>query len=100
MARGTGTGSIFKRGRLWWCRVYVDGKPVDESSKSTDYEVAKRHLAKLNGLKARGELGGRNARLNVNGLLDHLVKCLKVRERPETLKIHVWVIDAHLRDYF
>lgn len=39
MPRGTGGGSIFKRGSFWWCRIYVDGRPVDESSKSSDFET-------------------------------------------------------------
>jgi hypothetical protein len=45
----TGTGSIFKRGKIWWCRIHVDGKPVDRSSKSEKYEVAQRLLSKMNG---------------------------------------------------
>jgi hypothetical protein len=49
----------------------VDGKPVDRTSKSDNYEVAKRMLAKMNGQKVRGELGGTNAKLTVNVVLDH-----------------------------
>jgi hypothetical protein len=41
----------------------VDGRPVDESTKSDNYEKAKLHLAKMNARKVRGELGGANAKL-------------------------------------
>lgn len=74
MPRGTGGGSIFRRGRLWWCRVYVDGQPIDESSKSDNYETAKRHLAKMNGKKVRGELGGADAKMTIDRVLDHYLK--------------------------
>jgi integrase len=98
MARGT--GSIFKRGKIWWTQVCVDGRVIRQSSKSEKYEVAKRMRDKLLGQRARGELGGHDARLTVNGLLDHFVKCLTVRVRPETLKIQKLVVDANIRPYF
>ncbi len=100
MPRGTGAGSIFKRGRLWWCRIYVDGNPVDESSKSDDYEVAKRHLAKMNGRKVRGELGGATANVKMGRVFDDFLKALKVRVGEETLKIQTLVVEAHLRRFF
>jgi integrase len=100
MPRGTGGGSIFKRGRIWWCRVYVDGQPVDESSKSTDYEAAKRHLNKMNGKKVRGELGGKRARLTMDRILDVFLQALNVRVGAGTLEIQSMVVNAHLRPYF
>ena len=100
MPRGTGSGSIHRRGQIWWCRLYVDGKPVDKSSKSSDYEVAKRLLAKMNGQKARGELGGAGAKLTMNAILDYYLEDQALRVKPETLKIEKLVVDAHLRPQF
>jgi integrase len=100
MPRGTGSGSIFKRGNLWWCRVYVDGNPVDESCKSSDYEVAKRHLAKMNGRKVRGELGGTNAKLTMGAILDAFLKVLPTRVGEKTLEIQTLVVNANLRNFF
>lgn len=100
MPRGTGSGSIFKRGRLWWCRVYVDGLPVDESSKSNNYEVAKRHLSKMNGRKVRGELGGANAKMTIDRVLDHYLKDQALHVAPDTLKIEKLVVEAHVRPAF
>jgi integrase len=73
---------------------------VDESTKSGDYEAAKRHLAKMNGRKARGELGGRNAKLTVGRILDHFLKILPTRVGEGTLEILSSVMEAHVRPYF
>jgi integrase len=100
MPRGTGGGSIFKRGQLWWCRVYVDGVPVDESSKSDNYEAAKRHLTKMNGRKERGELGGANGKLTMDTILAGFLKALTVRVGEDTLKIQTLVVNAHLHPFF
>lgn len=100
MPRGTGSGSIFKRGRIWWCRIHVDGRPIDRSSGSESYDAAKRLLVKLNGLKSRGELGGAGAKLTINHILDHYLKDQALHVKPETLKIEKLVVDAHLRPHF
>jgi hypothetical protein len=100
MPRGTGAGSIFKRGRIWWCCVHVDGRPVDESSKSTDYEVAKRHLAKMNGKKVRDELGGVNAKMTVRSVLDHYLELCQYRVEPNTRKIYQYTIEANIAPFF
>lgn len=95
-----GTGSIFQRGRIWWCRIHVEGKPVDRSSKSESYEVAKRLLSKMNGEKARGELGGANAKLTMDTILAGFLKALTVRVGEDTLKIQTLVVNAHLHPFF
>ena len=100
MPRGTGGGSIFKRGQLWWCRVYVDGVPVDESSKSDNYEDAKRHLGKMNGRKARGELGGARAKMTIARVLDYYLEDQALHVAPDTLKIEKLVVEAHVRPAF
>src|ERR1035438_10519968 len=99
MPRGTGSGSIFKRGRIWWCRVHVDGRPVDENSKSDNYEVAKRHLSKMNGRKARGEFGGANAKMTVNRVIDHYLELCTYRVGADTRKIYQYTLDANVRPF-
>jgi integrase len=47
-------GTIYKRGDVWWVKVYQHGKPLYESSKSDSYEVAKRLMQRLEGDVARG----------------------------------------------
>jgi integrase len=95
-----GTGTIRKRGRIWWVQVSVDGQVTRQSSRSEKYEDAVRLRNKLLGQKARGELGGRHARPTINGLLDYFLNCLRVRVRPATLKIQKLVVEARLRPCF
>ena len=95
-----GAGTIYQRGKTWWVQISVDGQVVRESSHSEKYADAKKLRDKMLGQRARGELGGRNARRTVDGLLDHFVKALAVRVRPKTLEIQTLVIDANLRPFF
>jgi integrase len=78
----------------------VDGRPVDESTKSDNYEVAKRHLAKMNGRKVRGELGGIRGKMTVNRVIDHYLELCKYKVGEATRKIYSYTYDAHLRRYF
>jgi hypothetical protein len=100
VANQRGSGTIKKRGKIWWVQVWVDGERVRESSHSDKFADAKKLRDKLLGKRERGELGGRNARLTVNGLLDHFVKVLAVRVGAKTCEIQTLVIDAHLRPFF
>ena len=95
-----GAGTIARRGKIWWVQICVDGLVIRQSSKSEKYADAKKLRDKLLGQRERGELGGHNARLSVDGLLNHFVKALAVRVRPGTLKIQSLVIDANLRPFF
>ena len=95
-----GAGTIARRGKIWWVQICVDGLVIRQSSKSEKYADAKKLRDKLLGQRERGELGGHNARLSVDGLLNHFVKALAVRVRPDTLKIQSLVIDANLRPFF
>src|ERR1035441_6017584 len=95
MARGT--GRIFKRGKTWYVQVSVDGEVIKQSSRSEDYQIAKKLRDKLLGARARGELGGRNAKVTGNTILDSFLKVLPTRVEPSTLTIQSLVIEAHLR---
>lgn len=49
-------GPIYQRGNVWWVKVYVNGKPLRESSKSTKYEDGRRLRDKMLGQKHRWEI--------------------------------------------
>jgi hypothetical protein len=51
-----GTGTIFKRGRIWYLSYYVNGQQVVRSSRSTNIQDAKRLRDQILGKKSRGEL--------------------------------------------
>jgi integrase len=98
MKRGSGT--IFKRGKIWYVQVYVDGKSIKESSHSSDYQVAKKLRDRLLGKRASGELGGRNAKVTIGAVLDAFLKVLPTRAGAETLQIQTLVINANVRPFF
>jgi hypothetical protein len=39
-----GSGSVYRRGGIWWLKYYVDGKPVYESAKTKDRGEARDQL--------------------------------------------------------
>jgi integrase len=96
-----GSGSIYRRGNVWWVKLYVDGKPLRESSKSTKYEDAKRLRDKLLGLKHRGEIsGGHPSRVTVGELLDDFLEYAKSNVRASTEYIYRKVTENSLRPFF
>lgn len=93
-----GSGSIYRRGNVWWVKVYVDGKPHRESSKSEKLEDAKRLRDKLLGQKHRGEIsGGAPDRVLINELLNDVLKS-DIKESTR----YVWtkVIEKNIRPFF
>jgi hypothetical protein len=51
-----GAGSVYKRGKTWWLKYYVDGKAVYESSGVTDRAEARRILQEKIGELAKRQL--------------------------------------------
>lgn len=51
-----GTGTIFKRGNIWYVSYWVDGKQVQKSSGSTNMQDAKKLRDQILGKKARGKI--------------------------------------------
>ena len=41
----TGRGSFYLRGKTWWTKYYVNGRPYRETTKTTSFSEAKRVLA-------------------------------------------------------
>ncbi|MBI2015315.1 MAG: tyrosine-type recombinase/integrase [Candidatus Rokubacteria bacterium] len=49
------TGCLYRRGKFWWTKVYINGRPVHESTKLTKKSDAKLVLARKVGRIAAGE---------------------------------------------
>ena len=98
MARTNGTGSIYRRGNIWWVQVYVDGKPVIQSSKSEKKSDAVKLRNRLIARKERGELSGGSVNTVLIGeLLDDV---LKSDIQPSTKYIWGKVIEKNIRPFF
>src|ERR1035437_9357890 len=93
-----GAGTITKRGKIWWVQVCVHGQRIRQSSESEKWEDADRMRNKLLGQKARGELGGPNARVTVTTLLDRYLDVSTAQ--GETKDIYKYVMDADLKPFF
>ena len=48
-------GMIYKRGNVWWCKYYVNGRPIRESTGTEKETGAKRFLKVREGRVAMGE---------------------------------------------
>lgn len=51
-------GMLYKRGKTWWLKYYMDGQPIFESSKTQKKMVAKKLLDQREGDIAQGKLPG------------------------------------------
>ncbi len=82
-------GSLYRRGRFWWIKYYVDGRPIRESAK-TDKETEARKLLKLReGAAADGmPVSPRADRLRVDHLLRDLLNDYQVNGRRSLDKAH------------
>jgi len=98
MGKGSGAGTIYRRGGIWWVKIHVDGRPVYESSKSTKYEDAVKKRDQLIAKKVRRELhGGAPDRILIGELLDDVLKS-DIQESTR----YVWglVVEKNLRPFF
>lgn len=75
-----GDGSIFRRRGVWYAQLYISGRRVVESLRTTDEEQARRRLAALRRRRDRGRyLDPGQRRVTVGELLDDLEAHLEVR---------------------
>lgn len=97
-----GTGTIFKRGRIWYIALWVDGKQIQKSSGSTNFQDAKKIRDQLLGKKVRGEIAASKAsNVTCGELLDDLLSHYESgNARPMTARVFRWCIEANLRPYF
>ena len=96
MSRRTKSGSIYKRGRVWWIKFYHRHKPLYESSHSQDPEDAERLLKRRQGEIATGKFSGFGPeRIRVVELFEDLEQEYKTHQRKSLKQLKPRV--AHLR---
>jgi len=96
-----GTGTLFKRGRIWYLSYYVDGRQVQRSSRSANLQDAKRLRDQILGKKAREEMGNSSAeKVTCGELLDDLIEYAKTNLKASTAHIFELVIEANIRPFF
>src|ERR1035441_6909758 len=98
MPKTNGTGSIYQRGNIWWVQVYVDGKPIIESSKSNKKSDAVKLRNQLLARKSRGEIsGGKPTTVLIGELLDDVLKS-DIKESTR----YIWekVVGKNIRPFF
>lgn len=102
MARSAyGSGTLFKRGNIWYVSFWANGRQVQKSSGSTKRQNAVRLRDQLLGKKARGEMGNPNVqKITCGELLDDLLDYAKCNIRPSTERIWRLVVEANIRPFF
>jgi hypothetical protein len=93
-----GAGTIYLRGDVWWVRVYIDNKPISQSSKSTKKSDAIKLRDQLLAKKHRGEItGGTPDKVLIGELLDDVLKS----DIEESTR-YIWkaVVEKNLRPSF
>jgi integrase len=98
MPKTNGAGTIYQRGNIWWVQVYIDGKPIIQSSKSKKKSEAVKLRNKLLAKKERGELsGGRPEKVLIGELLDDVLTS-DIKESTR----YIWkkVIAKNIRPFF
>ncbi|MBM3795481.1 MAG: hypothetical protein FJW31_15770 [Acidobacteria bacterium] len=96
-----GAGTIFRRGRVWYVSLWVDGRQLQKSSGSERRQDAVLLRDQLLGKKARGETPDIiAAKVTCGELLDDLLAYAEVNIKPTTA--HVWklCIDPNVRPFF
>ena len=97
-----GTGTIVKRGKIWYVTYWADGKQVQKSSGSTNIQDAKKLRDQILGKKARGEtLVSEAGKVTCGELLDDLLSHYEAgNAKPTTTRVFRWCIEANLKPYF
>jgi integrase len=98
MPKTNGSGTVYQRGRIWWVQVYIDGKPIIQSSKSDKKADAVKLRNRLLAKKERGEIsGGAPDRVLIGELLDDL---LRSDVKDSTRYIYEKVVEKNIRPAF
>jgi integrase len=101
MGHNHGTGTIRKRGEIWYVSYWIDGKQYQKSSHSSDIRDAKKLRDQILGRKARGEIGNVVAeKITCGQLLDDLLEYADANIKASTAKVWRLVIEANIRDFF
>ncbi len=96
--KSDGSGTLYQRGKIWWVKIRVDGRPVYESSKSEKKTDAIKLRDQMLAKKVRGELSATGAdKALIGELLDDM---LKSDIKPSTRYIMGKVIEKNIRPFF
>jgi integrase len=96
-----GTGTLHKRGSIWYVSYWIDGKQYQKSSRSSDIKEAKKLRDHILGRKARGEIGNTaSAKVTCGQLLDDILDHSRANAKASTAKVWRLVINANLRPFF
>lgn len=90
-----GTGTIYRRGNVYWIQYFVHGRQVNESTKSTDEAEAQRILK----VKVGEAAAGRDVtpeRATVDDLCALVVADYRLRKLRDAENVK-WRIDAHIK---
>lgn len=95
-----GTGSVYKRGKTWWLKYYVDGKPVYESAETKDKAEARKKLQTKVGQIAEGRYVGPAAeKVTFEDLAEGLLADYEVNGKKSLREVRIRV-EKHLRPFF
>jgi len=95
-----GSGSVYKRGKTWWLKYYVDGKAVYESSGVTDRAEARRILQSRMGQLADGRYVGPSVeRVTFEELAEDFLNEYRANVR-KTLREATIRVNKHLLPFF
>ena len=102
MARPSyGSGTIFKRGRVWYVSYWADGRQIQKSSHSSRLQDAQRLRDQILGRKARGDLANvAIAKVTCGELLDDLMEYAHSNLKASTVRVFKWCIEANIRPFF
>jgi integrase len=101
MPSSYGSGTIFKRGDIWYVSFWADGRQIQKSSGSRRRQDALQLRDQLLGKKARGEMGDAvSARVTCGELLDDLLEYAESNIKASTAHIWKLVIEANIRPFF
>ena len=96
-----GSGTIFKRGEIWYVSFWTNGRQVQKSSGSRQRRDAVQLRDQLLGKKARGETGdAAAAKVTCSELLDDLLEYADGNIKASTAHIWKLVIEANIRPFF
>ena len=95
-----GSGTVYKRGKMWWVSYYVSGKQIWESAKTKDKAEARRILQTRLGQIAEGRYAGPKAeRVTFNDLVELLLTDYQMNGK-KTLQDTRIRVEKHLRPFF
>ncbi|SRR5712691_2640807 len=96
-----GSGTIFKRGAVWYVAYWVNGRQVQKSSRSQTFMTRNGCGIRFLDANARGEMVNRRVeRITCVELLDDLIERAEANSKPLSVKIWKLVIEANVRPFF